>query len=140
MKKFLILCLLVISAACATKTYDKEFKNPIFYQPLRPLSNSNGYAYLTPTFVDFKTPLDKNKTDLSGACDLIENEQDHITLKCVVKGKWSTYPFTYTYVVKEQFLPTCLLIEEYNYDREEKIFIGTSSYCVTPPDQQLESN
>ena len=143
MKKFLILCLLIISVACSTKTYDIEFKNPIFYQPLRPLSNSNGYVYLTPTFVDFKTPLDKNKTDVSGSCDLIENEQDHITQKCVVTIWGQKYTRYYTYVIKDMFLPTCFRILQYMYKNPQsfpKYEMEANKYCVTPPDQQLESN
>ena len=37
-----------------------KFVNPVFNQPLEPMSMRTGYEYLTPTSVDFRTPLDKD--------------------------------------------------------------------------------
>lgn len=92
MKKFaLILWLLLGLSANAGAEADvnvnkQEFVNTIFYQPLEPLSRNNGYTYLTPTSIDMRTPLDKNLVAAKGECELIENTQERITLKC--KYKW----------------------------------------------------
>ena len=138
MKKIGLLLILLIIACNSVPKYDTEFKNPIFYQPLRPLSKTVGYTYLTPTSVDFRTPLDKNKLDLQGKCDLIENKQDRITLKC--QGNWDdgTKHNSYlTYVIKEipEFIPNCLRILEYDYSKPEdfpKDEMFADKYCVTP--------
>ena len=121
MKKILLFLGLFI-AACHTVSYDTEFKNPVFNQPLRPLSKTVGYAYLTPTSAEFRGVLDKNVTIYKGKCDLIENKQDRITLKC--KGIWddgTKHDSYLTYVIKEipESIPSCLRILEYDYAKQE---------------------
>ena len=139
MKKILLF-LGLFTAACSTVSgYDTEFKNPVFNQPLIPLSKTVGYAYLTPISVDFRTPLDINKIDTQGKCNLIENKQDRITLKCQVESWGEPYNRYYTYIIKEipLFIPNCLRILEYNYDNPKdfpKDEIFANKYCVTPPD------
>ena len=84
MKKILLVFILFLSACNFVQTYDAEFKNPIFYQPLEPLSKIAGYIYLTPTSIDLREPNDKNKTYQKGKCQLIENKEDFIKLLCLV--------------------------------------------------------
>lgn len=137
MKKILLFLGLFVAACSSVKGYDKEFKNPIFNQLLRPLSKTTGYAYLTPTSVKFSQLFDKDKIDYVGKCDLVENEQDRITLKC--DGEWfdgSKNSGYFNYVIKEKFLPNCLHIEEYSYDTPKDFphLASYSSYCTTPPD------
>ena len=134
MKKFFLILLLFLISCSAVSQYDTEFKNPVFNQPLIPLSKTVGYAYLTPISVDFRTPLDINKIDTQGKCNLIENKQDRITLKCQVEGWGKTYNKYYTYEIKELFLPDCLRIAEYSYSAFEDYpkYASYSSYCVTP--------
>ena len=86
MKKYLDFMFLLVLSACANSVNKAEFVNPIFKQPLRPLSMSSGYIYLTPTSIDMRTPKDKNLIAGKGECELIENTQERITLKC--KYKW----------------------------------------------------
>ena len=139
MKKIFLAVVLSITACSFVQTYDTEFKNPVFYQPLRPLSKTVGYAYLTPTYIDFRGVLDKNVSIYTGKCDLIENKQDRITLKC--KGKWNDgtkFNSYFTYVIKEipLFIPSCLRILEFSYDKPEnfpKSEAHSAKYCVTPP-------
>ena len=57
-----------------------EFVNPVFNQPLRPMSMRSGYVYLTPTSIDFRTPLDKKIKSGLGNCELLENEENHIKM------------------------------------------------------------
>lgn len=86
MRKFISLVFLLLLCACANLINKTEFVNPIFNQPLRPLSDGNGYTYLTPTSIDMRTPKDKKQVDGIEQCELIENTQERITLKC--KYKW----------------------------------------------------
>ena len=137
MKKILLFLGLFVAACSSVKSYDKEFKNPIFNQLLRPLGKTTGYAYLTPTSVKFSQLFDKDKIDYVGKCDLVENEQDRITLKC--DGEWfdgSKNSGYFNYVIKEKFLPNCLHIEEYSYDTPKDFphLASLSNYCTTPPD------
>ena len=140
MKKTVLILELFLSL-CANAQADEnvnkqEFVNPIFYQPLRPLSSTVGWTYLTPKSIDFRTPLDKNLIDSTGRCELVENEQDHITLLCDItfrNEKWREY---YTYFIKDLFMPNCLRILEYNYQKLEDFSqneMHASKYCVTPP-------
>jgi len=117
---------------------EQKFVNPIFYQPLRPLSSTVGWAYLTPTSIDFRTPLDKNIVNATGQCELVENEQDHITFLCTwlniawLNEKVKKY---YTYVIKDLFSPDCLRIWEFTYKNVEDFSQDAqhaSKYCVTP--------
>lgn len=85
MKKYINLMFLLILNACANSVNKTEFVNSIFNQPLRPLSRSTGYIYLTPASIDMRTPLDKNLVAAKGECELVENRQERITLKCKYK-------------------------------------------------------
>ncbi len=139
MKKFFLILILFLVSCSVVSHYDTEFKNPVFNQPLRPLSSGAGYVYLTTTSIDFRTPLDKNKIDTQGKCELVENTQDRITLNCHVEGWGNTYNRYYTYIIKEipLFIPSCLRILEYAYDNPKnfpKDEMFANKYCVTPPD------
>ena len=41
----------------------QEFVNPIFNQPLHGYSKGIGDIYISPTQIEFRTPLDKNLID-----------------------------------------------------------------------------
>jgi hypothetical protein len=149
MKKFIV-ALSLLLMACSEDTIDKtKFKNPVFNQPLEPLSSTVGYAYLTPTSAEFRGPIDKDVIVYQGKCDLIENKQDRITLKC--KGYWldtipqfrSEHNSYLTYVVKDIFMSDCLRILEYDYDKPEDFphdEAFAAKYCVTPPEEMLPRN
>lgn len=147
MKKIVGVLVLFLTACNAVDNYDTEFKNPVFNQPLRPLSSGTGYVHITPTSADFRGVLNKNTTIYKGKCDLIENKQDRITLKC--KGTWddgTKHDSYLTYIIKEipEFIPGCLRILGYDYNRPEdfpKDEMFADKYCVTPPDYiKSESN
>jgi len=86
MKKYICIISVLFVVACAGRVNKTDFVNPIFYQPLRPLSMADGYTYLTPTSIDMRTPKDKNLVSALGKCELTENTQEQITLRC--KYKW----------------------------------------------------
>ena len=82
MKKTLSVFILFLSACSFVQTYDTEFKNPVFYQPLDPLPKTLGYVYLTPTSIDIRKPNNKNTSYQKGKCQLVENKEDFIKLLC----------------------------------------------------------
>lgn len=148
MKKFiLILAVLFVWGNCAWADEAKklEFVNPVFNQPLRPMSMRSGYEYLTPTTVDFRTPLDKNLKNAEGNCELLENEEDHIKMFCkltwlLYDTKYKTYKedFTveeyYVYKIKGLYFEGCLEIVEISYKEGQQDDTSEYHYCVTPPD------
>ena len=88
MKKVLLILLsfLYVSKVVLAEEIEKtKFVNPVFNQPLRPMSMRTGYVYLTPASVDFRTPLDKDIIDSKGSCELLENTEDHIKMFCKVR-------------------------------------------------------
>lgn len=148
MKKFiLILAVLFVwgNGAWADEAKKLEFVNPVFNQPLRPMSMRSGYEYLTPTSVDFRTPLDKNIKDSQGDCELLENEEDHIKMFCKLTmftydtehktyKKWFTSEEYYIYRIKGLYFEGCLEIVEISYKEGQQEYASESHYCVTPPD------
>ena len=131
MRKIILGLICFITACSSISGYDTEFKNPVFNQPLRPLSKTSTWTYLTPTSYVSMTPLDKNEIATQGKCDLVENKQNRITLKC--NAKWddgTKYSSYFTYVVKGLSLPNCLHIVEYSYSTLEEFptYASYSSY------------
>ena len=146
MKKSCLSLAFFLTACHLAPHYDTEFKNPVFYQLMEPHGKTVGYAYLTPTSIKFSELSNKDKIDYIGKCDLIENEQDRITLKCT--GEWfdgSPYSSYFTYVIKGtlRFDPHRLHIVEYSYDKQED-FPRQASYrnysTISPQDVESESD
>ncbi|MBR3661664.1 MAG: hypothetical protein IKN67_00090 [Alphaproteobacteria bacterium] len=158
MRKFALILGLVLSLgvnACVQNDVNKqEFVNPIFYQPLRPMSIHSGYVYLSPTSIKFMTPLDKEHLDATGLCELVENEKNFIKLSC--KVRWQKIQASTmiinsddhsslwycTYEVKGLFFDNCLDVEENIYVIKEgnKEKISTSHFCVSPSASPSESD
>lgn len=136
MKKILLFLGLFIAACSTVSGYDTEFKNPVFNQLLSPLGKTVGYAYLTPSSIKLSKLDNKDKIDYIGKCDLVENKQDRITLKCA--GKWdngSKSNSYFTYVITDLLSSTCLIIEQYYYftPKEFPKQASYGTYCITPP-------
>ena len=148
MKKFILIWAVMLvcgNGAWADEAKKLEFVNPVFNQPLRPMSMRSGYEYLTPTTVDFRTPLDKNLKNAEGNCELLENEEDHIKMFCkltwlLYDTKYKTYKedFTveeyYVYKIKGLYFEGCLEIVEISYKEGQQDDTSEYHYCVTPPD------
>ena len=76
MKK-LVFVLAILLSACSSVKKD-EFVNPIFYKTMYPIPITAWETKLTPT-----SYISQNKgLKITGDCILLENEQDHIKLKC----------------------------------------------------------
>lgn len=138
MKKIVLILGLFFSLCSNARAQDnaneQEFVNPIFYQPLQPLGRTSTWTYLTPISIKSMTPLDKNKVAMTGECELVENEQNHITLLCDIfwhnpeeKGKKSII----TYSIKGLSYEGCLRIEEAYRSLNEE-YPSIYNYCVTP--------
>ena len=141
MKKVVLSFICFLSACSSIFGYDKEFNNPIFNQPLEPLGQTSTWTYLTPTSIDIRTPLDKNLSAGKGKCDLIENKQDRITLKCDFswynpKGNPDIKQYYFTFLTKGYFFDTHIKIEELNYQiKDGKIDKISSEFYITPIDK-----
>jgi len=85
MRKYFALMFMLLISGCTNSVNKTEFVNPIFNQPLQPSDIGEGEVYLTPISIDMRTPKDKNLVAGKGKCELIENTQNKITLKCAVK-------------------------------------------------------
>ncbi len=139
MRKFIFILGLFLSLSANARADDnvnkQEFVNPIFYQPLEPLSRTSTWTYLTPTSIKSMTPLDKNKVAMTGECELVENQQDHITLLCDIfwhNPEENGGKSIIIYSIKDLFSSDCLRIEESDRSLNEE-YPSISSYCVTPP-------
>ena len=143
MRKFLFLVFIFLLTACTNNVNKHEFVNPVFNQPLRPFSNRDGITYLTPTSIKSMTPLDKNLVGMTGQCDLLENDKDHITLSCDLS--WRNHNridknTTTTYIIEGLYHSKCLsIIEKYKMESDSD-YVATSYYCVTPPADYSEDN
>jgi hypothetical protein len=146
MKTFIVALSLLLIACSGSSNNQIEFKNPVFNQPLKPLSKPAGYIYLTPTSVDLRENEDANSSIYKGKCDLIENEQDRIALEC--NGKWlegslnpgSERHVYLTFAVKGLLIPSCLRIESHEYEILQDLSkqpLAELHYCVTPPEEML---
>ena len=67
---------------------DEKFVNPLFYERLVPISRGGRETFLTPTRLKYSNTLVYQDDDphVDGwsieECEMLENEQDHIVLKC----------------------------------------------------------
>ena len=133
-----------------TDAQEQKFVNPIFYQPLEPLSQISTWTYLTPTSIKSMTPLDKNKIAMTGQCELLENQENFIKLLCntswqmLERGSMvtNTSEDIYTYEIKEIFSDTCIKVEQVIYEITERgnEKLSISYYCISPSASHLESD
>lgn len=93
MPKFLCLIVLLLSA-CTGAAQEQKFVNPLFYEKLEPVSGRSWVTYLTPT--QFKKS--NARYDKVGTCELLENTQDKISLKCTWYNDISESNVTYIYI------------------------------------------
>jgi len=73
-----------------------KFKNPVFYEKMKPLSRSTNPVRITPDFIEFDM---KEDGSAKGPCELLENEDNYITVRCIVvypNGDEDTYKLRYT--------------------------------------------
>ena len=155
MQKFALILGLFLSLSANARAENnlnkQEFVNPIFYQPLEPRSIHSGYVYITPTFIKFMTPLNKNLIGSQGQCELLENQENFIKLLCNTRWQMlenghmvtNTSKDIYTYEIKGIAFGDCLDIEEIIYEITKKgnEKFPTSHYRATLPDYvQSESD
>lgn len=149
MKKHIILCLTFLLSACSLlNSYDKEFKNPIFYQPIQntlyhskeTIEKTIIYTYLTPTSFTFKDDSKNIVLSTQNKCNLIENEQDKVTLKCKVEkfGKPAIYYLQFK--IKNTKDSDCTKIVTYLAYKDIKKLDSYVSGCVVPSDKQTDKN
>ncbi len=77
MKKVVFIFLLLGLAAC--QSGEVQFKNPVFYQPLRGGGRLGGNIQLTPTSLTYL----EDDESLPATCELLKDEGFRITMKCI---------------------------------------------------------
>ncbi len=86
MKKFIFLILLTLTA-CHTAPQEQQFANPLFNEPLEPISRIAWKTFLTPTIITY---TNAGYSEIRN-CEMLENKWNFILLKCDFpgeKGQW----------------------------------------------------
>ena len=125
------------------KTQEEKFVNLLFYKQLAPFAVGSRETYLTPTSMKYSNSVihtENNKHEAGRTvvpCELLENEEDYIVLKCkdiYWRGEGEHYDI-YKYQLDSCFLTdkngkcTSLYVTEYYYKADTSIH-GESTYAV----------
>ena len=104
MKKFLIvLCTLLTACSLLQAKEEIKFKNPIFYQRMSVGGGQPHDELITPT--SHTNIFDDKNTKQTYPCELLENEETYIVLRCCYQEnqcnysrytsvQWEDYPFS----------------------------------------------
>ncbi len=125
------------------KLKKETFVNPLFYKKLQSVSAYNDNLYLTPdsrASSYFSSPADDKKYDTGWdykKCDLLENEQDYILMRCQTftsKDK-DAFPEYYRFRItpcdsKHTFLECLYKVTEDSASKSEWLDRGSVGYYV----------
>ena len=92
MKKFLLLAFIILTA-CQTAPGEEKFVNPLFNQPLLPISRMAWKTYLSPTQIETVNEDYKEFED----CELLDNTHQSVTLKCIKRNGSANRTAMHTY-------------------------------------------
>lgn len=98
MKKSIFILFSIYLVACAGKPQEQRFVNPLFYETLEPISRIAWQTKLTPTQAILSNA---GYTDIRD-CELLENTQDSVSLKCQYRDDPDIAPSIYTYKIIPQ--------------------------------------
>ncbi len=91
---FLALAVMCCLACTARAAEDEKFVNPLFYEIMEPISKIAWQTTLTPTKKVINNKLGASREE---NCELLENTQTHITLKCRGIFAFETREVEHTY-------------------------------------------
>lgn len=140
MKKLIFLFVLIfVATACATKP-TTTFKNPIFNEKMTALSRDQTLLKITPT-----TIVDESN-NLTDFCELLENNETSIFMKCTQndqnsKYKDVTYYVQYKSVGPDYFDRSDCIIQENMFEmieKTDKSFKGYARFSI--PRSHLKNN
>lgn len=95
MKNSIFILFSIYLVACAGKPQEQRFVNPLFYETLEPISRIAWQTKLTPTQVIITNDGYSDIRD----CELLENTQDSVSLKCQYRDDPDIAPSIYTYKI-----------------------------------------
>ena len=121
----------------------EKFKNPLFYEPLDPISRIAWKTTLTPTQKIVDNGHGYTRTN---ECDLVENEQAYVALRCNIysiceeNGRYKTCKIDkkdhlYLYTIRpakpktEDYLLARGVVEENMFDEKGR-GLGTSYFMI----------
>ena len=94
-QKIVVFMTVMCCLACAAQAVeDEKFVNPLFAEILEPLSRGTWQTTLTPTKRAINNKLGTNREE---NCELLENTQTHIALKCRGIFAFETREVEHTY-------------------------------------------
>ena len=123
MKKFLLLAFIILTA-CQSAPAEEKFVNPLFNQPLLPISRMAWTTYLSPTQIR----TTNEGYEETAACEMLENTLEKVSFKCTFFNKLTNSNETnlYSYVVYPCDEYTCLYgrwtVEEYSAELDGEVF------------------
>ncbi len=133
MKKFIFLILLTLTA-CHTAPQEQQFANPLFNEPLKPISRMAWKTYLSPTQIKTTNAGYEEFED----CELLDNTQQSVTLKCTTNNELANHIAIHTY--RYELFPcdeyTCFYgtweVKETTYDFQGK-HISETWFAIGEP-------
>ena len=123
MRKLFLLCTLVVTACSLFQKKEERFVNPLFYETLYPIPNTDTEKRLTPTKIYSKS------VDPELDCQLLENNQTEVVLSCIIE---ENYSLLFKYVISDDFYTeNCQLIEQYvRHPDSSKWPSFPTSFCI----------
>lgn len=100
MKKSIFILFLIFLSGCSGQAQEQRFVNPLFYETLEPISTTAWQTKLTPT----QAIITNTKIGYSKIrdCELLENTQESVSLKCQYRDNPDILPSIYTYKIIPQ--------------------------------------
>ena len=123
MKKFVCLFLVLLTACSLFQKKEERFVNPLFYETLYPISNTDTEKRLTPTKIYSKS------VDPELDCQLLENNQTEVVLSCLIEEHYS---LLFKYVLTDFYhYQGCRVVEQYTYHPSNTTeWIGYTGFCL----------
>ncbi|MBP5343798.1 MAG: hypothetical protein J6Y85_01815 [Alphaproteobacteria bacterium] len=123
MKKLFLLCIFFLTACSLFQEKEERFVNPLFYETLYPIPNTDTEKRLTPTKIYSKS------VDPELDCKLLKNDQTEVILSCIIEAHYS---LLFKYVISNDFYTKdCQLIKQYvRHPDSSKWPSFPTSFCI----------
>ncbi len=149
MRKIITVLCFALLTSCALWQREERFVNPIFYETMEEIGYEYSTIKLTPTTYYIKNFYGYHT---SAECEMLENLEDRITLKClfmpadpnneeelIIVGSDDTPKiWTQTYIIwPEQNHKSGTTIVEYSYYESEEDWCSRQPYITVSPEKKL---
>ena len=101
---------------------EERFVNPLFYETLYPIPNTDTEKRLTPTKIYSKS------VDPELDCKLLKNDQTEVILSCIIE---ENYSLLFKFVISDDFYTKdCQLIEQYVRHPDDDKWPSYTAFCI----------